>query len=207
MDGAGMGHLRHRSSGHVPMGRNRQHRGRAGQLPPQLGPGIGIPVWLDGVHGNPMYAIEPNRYADAWAELGRELPRPTAVLAISAHWYVAGTAVTEMAHPRTIHDFGGFPQELFDVSYPAPGSPALAHRVQHLIDHSGAVPSPVVADTRWGLDHGTWSVLRHLYPGADIPVVQLSIDRRQTAEVHLRLGTALRTLRDEGVLVLGLSLI
>ena len=161
-----------------------------------------MPVVFIG-HGNPMYAIEPNRYADAWAELGRELPRPTAVLAISAHWYVAGTAVTEMAHPRTIHDFGGFPQELFDVSYPAPGSPALAHRVQHLIDHSGAVPSPVVADTRWGLDHGTWSVLRHLYPGADIPVVQLSIDRRQTPEAHLRLGTALRTLRDECVLMLG----
>jgi 4,5-DOPA dioxygenase extradiol len=161
-----------------------------------------MPVAFIG-HGNPMYAIEPNRYADVWAELGRQLPRPTAVLAISAHWYVAGTAVTEMAQPRTIHDFGGFPRELFEVVYPAPGSLALAQRARRLIDESHIIPSPVVADTEWGLDHGTWSVARHMYPEADVPVVQLSIDGREGPEFHFRLGSVLAPLRDEGVLILG----
>jgi len=161
-----------------------------------------MPVVFIG-HGNPMYAIQPNRFADAWAELGRELPRPTAVLSVSAHWYVGETAVTEMERPRTIHDFGGFPPELFEVEYPAPGSPALAQRVRHLIDGSGALATPVVADNRWGLDHGTWSVTRRMYPEADIPMVQLSIDGRQLPGFHLELGSALAPLRDEGVLILG----
>jgi 4,5-DOPA dioxygenase extradiol len=161
-----------------------------------------MPVVFIG-HGNPMYAIEPNRFADVWAELGRELPRPAAVLSVSAHWYVAETAVTEMDRPRTIHDFGGFPRELFEVEYPAPGSPALAQRVRSLIDESGAVTVPVGADTRWGLDHGTWSVTRRMYPEADIPVVQLSIDGRRGPAFHLALGSVLSRLRDEGVLILG----
>lgn len=173
----------------------------AGAAPIPAPPGR-MPVAFIG-HGNPMYAIEPNRYADVWAQLGRELPRPTAVLAISAHWYVAGTAVTEMAQPRTIHDFGGFPRELFEVVYPAPGSLALAQRARRLIDESHIIPSPVVADTEWGLDHGTWSVARHMYPEADVPVVQLSIDGRGGPEFHLRLGSVLAPLRDEGVLILG----
>jgi 4,5-DOPA dioxygenase extradiol len=161
-----------------------------------------MPVAFIG-HGSPMYAIEPNRYADVWSQLGRELPRPAAVLSVSAHWYVAQTAVTEMAEPRTIHDFGGFPRELFEVVYPAPGSPALAQRVRRLIDDSGIIDAAVVADTEWGLDHGTWSVARRMYPEADIPVVQLSIDGRQAPELHLRLGSVLAPLRDEGVLILG----
>jgi 4,5-DOPA dioxygenase extradiol len=161
-----------------------------------------MPVVFIG-HGNPMYAIEPNRYADAWEALGRELPRPTAVMSVSAHWYVAETAVTGMDRPRTIHDFGGFPRELFEVEYPAPGSPALAQRVRRLIDESGAVADPVVADTQWGLDHGTWSVTRRMYPEADIPVVQLSIDGRRAPGFHLALGSVLAPLRDEGVLILG----
>ena len=161
-----------------------------------------MPVAFIG-HGNPMYAIEPNRFADAWAELGRALPRPTAVLSVSAHWYVPETAVTEMERPPTIHDFGGFPRELFEVEYPAPGSPALAQRVRRLIDESGEVAAPVRADTQWGLDHGTWSVTRRMYPEADIPMVQLSIDGRQGPGFHLALGSVLAPLRDEGVLILG----
>lgn len=169
---------------------------------PTTAPPRRMPVVFIG-HGNPMYAIEPNRFADAWVELGRELPRPAAVLSVSAHWYVAETAVTEMDRPRTIHDFGGFPRELFEVEYPAPGSPALAQRVRSLIDGSGALPTPVVADTGWGLDHGTWSVTRRLYPEADVPMVQLSIDGRQPPGFHLQLGSVLAPLRDEGVLILG----
>ena len=161
-----------------------------------------MPVVFIG-HGNPMYAIEPNRFADAWAELGRELPRPAAVLSVSAHWYVPETAVTEMDRPPTIHDFGGFPRKLFEVEYPAPGSPALAQRVRGLIDESGVLAAPAVADTQWGLDHGTWSVTRRMYPEADIPVVQLSIDGRRAPGFHLGLGSVLAPLRDEGVLILG----
>ena len=159
-----------------------------------------MPVVFVG-HGNPMYAIEPNRYAEAWATLAAEVPRPAAVLAVSAHWYVAGTAVTSMERPRTIHDFGGFPDELFRVSYPAPGSPALADRVRSLVDASGLLGEPAAADTGWGLDHGTWAVLRHMYPAADVPVVQLSMDGRRPGPFHHDLGAALAPLRDEGVLI------
>jgi 4,5-DOPA dioxygenase extradiol len=149
-------------------------------------------------HGNPMNALQDNPWTRAWAALGVALPRPRAVLAISAHWYVAGTAVTAMPEPRTIHDFGGFPRELFAVRYPAAGDAALAAQVRALL-----APLPVTADYSWGLDHGTWSVLRHLYPQADVPVVQLSIDERQAAAFHHALGARLRPLRSEGVLVLG----
>lgn len=149
-------------------------------------------------HGNPMNAIEVNAYTRAWAAIGTRLPRPEAVLAISAHWYVPGTAVTAMPKPRTIHDFGGFPRALYEVMYPAPGHPALASRVQTLL-----APLPVGRDEQWGLDHGTWSVLCHLFPEADVPVVQLSIDETQPAAFHYELGRRLAPLRDEGVLVVG----
>ena len=145
-------------------------------------------------HGNPMNALQTNAWTGSWAALGRTLPRPRAVLSISAHWYIEGTAVTAMDAPRTIHDFGGFPRELFAVRYPAPGDAALAAREQLL---------PVTADQHWGLDHGTWSVLCHLFPQADVPVVQLSIDATQPPRFHYELGARLRPLREEGILLLG----
>jgi 4,5-DOPA dioxygenase extradiol len=156
-----------------------------------------MPVIFFG-HGNPMNAIEENYYTRAWAAIGRGIPKPAAILAISAHWYEPGTAVTAMAAPRTIHDFGGFPAELYTVKYPAPGNPALAERVKELL-----APLPVELDQDWGLDHGTWSVLTHVFPGADVPVVQLSLDETQTSEFHYNLGKQLAPLRDEGILVIG----
>jgi 4,5-DOPA dioxygenase extradiol len=149
-------------------------------------------------HGNPMNALLENEYTRAWRTLAAALPRPRAVLAISAHWYQPGIAVTAMAAPRTIHDFGGFPGELYRVRYGAPGDPALAQRVRELL-----APRPVALDQAWGLDHGSWSVLCHLYPAADVPVVQLAIDETVPPSVHYELGGALAPLRDEGVLVLG----
>ena len=147
-------------------------------------------------HGSPMNTLAHNRYTEAWSKLGRQVQRPTAILAISAHWYIRGTAVTAIEAPRTIHDFGGFPKALFDFQYPAPGSPALALRVRELL-----APLVVRADETWGLDHGTWSVLAHVFPQADIPVVQLSIDATQPPDFHYELGKRLAPLRDEGVLV------
>jgi 4,5-DOPA dioxygenase extradiol len=149
-------------------------------------------------HGSPMNALQSNDWTRGWAALGTALPRPRAVLAVSAHWYIARTAVTAMDSPRTIHDFGGFPRELFAMRYPAPGDPALAARVQRLL-----APLPVSADHDWGLDHGTWSVLCHIFPQADIPVVQLSIDETQPPAFHYELGVRLRPLREEGILLLG----
>jgi 4,5-DOPA dioxygenase extradiol len=149
-------------------------------------------------HGNPMNALETNPFTLAWRRLGGELPRPEAILSVSAHWYVPGGRVTGEPRPRTIHDFGGFPPALYQVEYPAPGSPELARRVQDLL-----APSRVAIDTGWGLDHGTWSVLAHLFPSADVPVVQLGLDDTLTVEEHHEIARRLRPLRDEGMLILG----
>ena len=149
-------------------------------------------------HGNPMNALLDNAYSRGWAAIGKAIPRPAAILSASAHWYIRGSFVTAMSAPRTIHDFGGFPPELYRIDYPAPGEPALADRLRRLLS-----PVSVEPDETWGLDHGTWTVLRHVFPRADIPVVQLSIDKRQPAEYHYELGKRLGRLRDEGVLIVG----
>jgi 4,5-DOPA dioxygenase extradiol len=150
-------------------------------------------------HGSPMNALERNRYTGAWRAFGAAAPRPRAILVVSAHWYVNALAVTAMPRPRTIHDFYGFPQALFDVQYPAPGLPDLHGEIAELVK-----PDRAGADVdSWGLDHGTWSVLVHAFPQADIPVVQLSIDARKPPEWHLALGAKLAALRERGILVLG----
>jgi 4,5-DOPA dioxygenase extradiol len=150
-------------------------------------------------HGNPLNALLDNEFTRAWSGIGSSLPhRPRAILAISAHWYVPGTGVTISTAPRTIHDFGGFPRELYEVKYPAPGDPELAQRIQQLL-----APVPVVLDNSWGLDHGTWSVLCHVFPNADVPIVQLSIDETKPAEWHYDVARRLAPLRDDGVLIVG----
>lgn len=150
-------------------------------------------------HGNPMNAVERNRYSDAWRAFGESIPKPRAVLCVSAHWYILATAATAMPQPKTIHDFYGFPKRLYDVTYPAPGDPELAVSLHDLLD-----PVWVGLDNdSWGLDHGTWSVLVHVFPEADVPVVQLSVDAGKPAEYHLDLGRRLSPLRDEGVLIVG----
>ena len=156
-----------------------------------------MPVLFVG-HGNPMNAVLDNEWSRGFKALGRSLPTPRAILCVSAHWYVPGTFLTGNHDPRTIHDFGGFPPELYEVEYPAPGDPALAHRVSEMLS-----PWSAVARSDWGIDHGTWTVLRHMWPSAEVPVVQLSIDGRAPAEAHLAMGRALAPLRDEGILVMG----
>jgi 4,5-DOPA dioxygenase extradiol len=149
-------------------------------------------------HGNPMNALMRNHYTESWTAIGASVARPKAILCISAHWYISGSSLTVSTSPRTIHDFGGFPKELYEVQYPAPGDPELARRVQKLL-----APLPIELDERWGLDHGAWSVLCHVYPKADIPVVQLSIDETQPTEFHYDIGRRLAPLREEGVLIVG----
>lgn len=164
----------------------------------ETGVGETMPAVFFG-HGNPLNALRSNAYTEGWAAFGVSLlPRPRAVLSISAHWHLPGAAVTAAAMPRTIHDFGGFPPELYEVKYPAPGAPELAGRVRELL-----APAEVESDTRWGLDHGTWAVLCHVFPEADVPVVQLRMDETLTAAEHYELGRRLAPLRDEGVLVMG----
>ena len=149
-------------------------------------------------HGNPLNALQTNQYTNAWATIGQSIRKPKAILCVSAHWYIPGTFVTAMTRPRTIHDFGGFPPELYEVKYPAQGSPELAQRIQELLS-----PVRVGLDYSWGLDHGTWSVLCHVFPDAQIPVVQLSIDETQPAPFHYELARRLEVLRDEDILVIG----
>jgi 4,5-DOPA dioxygenase extradiol len=149
-------------------------------------------------HGNPMNAIERNAHTEAWTAFGLAADKPKAILCISAHWYIRGTAVTAMRDPPTIHDFGGFPAALHAFSYPAPGDPDLAARVRSLL-----APVDVRLDDEWGLDHGTWAVLCHVYPQADVPIVQLAIDGTKPPRFHYELGRQLAPLRDEGIMVLG----
>jgi 4,5-DOPA dioxygenase extradiol len=156
-----------------------------------------MPVFFIG-HGSPMNAIEGNRWRNGWAEAVAQASRPRAILCLSAHWETHGLGVTASATPETIHDFFGFPQALFDVRYPAPGSPELAARVRDLLS-----PASVTLDPQRGLDHGAWSVLVAMYPAADIPVVQLSLDRNRSPRDHYALARALAPLRDEGVLIMG----
>ena len=156
-----------------------------------------MPVLFLG-HGSPMNAIEENQFVDGFRNLAKTLPRPNAILCISAHWYINGTKVTAMKMPPTIHDFGGFPPELFAVQYPAPGSPELANEVKQLLS-----PAMIELDQKWGLDHGAWSVIKHLYPKADVPVIQLSIDYSKSLEYHFELAKQLGSLRDKGILIIG----
>jgi 4,5-DOPA dioxygenase extradiol len=149
-------------------------------------------------HGNPMNAIEENEFVRGFRNIAATIPKPNAILCISAHWETRGTFVTAMEHPQTIHDFGGFPEQLYQVQYPAPGNPAPAQQTKELV-HS----TTVGLDYKWGLDHGAWSVIKHLYPAADVPVIQMSLDRRISAEQHYNLARELRSLRNKGVLIIG----
>ncbi len=164
----------------------------------ELGNTEKMPVLFMG-HGSPMNGIETNPFSQTWARLGREIPKPNAVLVVSAHWFTPGTRITAMSNPPTIHDFYGFPKALFDVQYPAPGYPELAQYTAQQIASS----ADVILDHDWGLDHGTWSVIKHMYPNADIPVLQLSIDYNKSASFHYELAKELAHLRTKGVLIVG----
>jgi 4,5-DOPA dioxygenase extradiol len=156
-----------------------------------------MPVLFVG-HGSPMNAIEENEFVEGWRNLGKTLPRPKAILVVSAHWETRGTFVTAVSKPVTIHDFGGFPKALFDVQYPAPGSPELAHEAKRIVTKTG-----IVLDEKWGLDHGAWSVIRRIYPEADIPVIEFSLDYTQGPQYHYELAQQLSALRNKGVLIVG----
>jgi 4,5-DOPA dioxygenase extradiol len=156
-----------------------------------------MPVLFAG-HGSPMNAIEENEFVREWHIIGQSLPRPSAILCISAHWETRGTYVTAMEKPNTIHDFGGFPKELFNVQYPAPGSPELAMETKNIV-----TKTEVGLDEKWGLDHGCWSVVKHIYPGADVPVIQMSLDYFQSPQYHYDLARELSPLRRKGVLIIG----
>lgn len=156
-----------------------------------------MPVLFLG-HGSPMNAIEENAFVQGFRKAASEIPKPNAILCISAHWYTSGTKVTAMELPQTLHDFGGFPQALFDVQYPAPGSPELAKAAKDLL-----APVMVEEDHQWGLDHGAWSVIRHMYPEADIPVIQMSIDYTKPPQYHFDLAKRLHKLREKGILIIG----
>lgn len=158
---------------------------------------IKLPVLFIG-HGSPMNGIEDNEFSQTWKKFGKEIAKPKAVIVISAHWLTNGTKITAMENPKTIHDFGGFPQELFNVQYPAKGAPELAISTSKLI-----TSTQVELDHDWGLDHGTWTVVRHMYPNADIPVLQLSIDYNKPAQYHYDLAKQLASLRKKGVLLIG----
>lgn len=149
-------------------------------------------------HGSPMNAIEENEFVKGFRNVGKEIQKPKAILCISAHWETKGTFVTAMETPRTIHDFGGFPQELYNVQYPSPGNPDLAYETQRIV-HT----TKIGLDNKWGLDHGAWSVIKHLYPNADVPVVQLSLDYTKSAQYHFELATELSALRNKGILIIG----
>ncbi len=156
-----------------------------------------MPVLFLG-HGSPMNALEENEFVRGWREIGKTLPKPNAVLCVSAHWVTRGTLVTAMKKPDTIHDFGGFPRELFEVQYPAPGSPELAEETKNII-----TKADIRLDEKWGLDHGAWSVIKHLYPEADVPVVEMSLDYYQSPQFHYDLAKELAPLRKKGVLIIG----
>jgi len=149
-------------------------------------------------HGSPMNAIEENEFVQSWRNIGKAVPVPAAVICISAHWQTMGTFVTAMKEPSTIHDFGGFPHELYNIRYPAPGSPELANEVKKRV--KGSV---IGLDTKWGLDHGAWSVIRHIFPAADVPVIELSLDFTKTPQLHYDLAKELISFRNEGVLIMG----
>lgn len=167
------------------------------KLTSPLGSTERMPVLFLG-HGSPMNAIEENEFVQGFREAGKTIPKPSAIVCISAHWETRGTFITAMEKPRTIHDFGGFPQALFDVQYPAPGDPSLARETQSLI-----TKTTIGLDETWGLDHGAWSVIKHLYPAADVPVLEMSIDHYQTPQYHYELAKELAALRRKGVLIIG----
>jgi len=156
-----------------------------------------MPVLFVG-HGSPMNAIEENEFVEGWRNLGQTLPRPKAILVVSAHWETRGTYVTAVQKPATIHDFGGFPKALYEVQYPAPGSPELAHEAKRIV-----TKTTVGLDEKWGLDHGAWSVIRRIYPEADVPVIEMSMDYTQGPQYHYELGKQLAELRNKGVLIIG----
>ena len=171
--------------------------GELGALAETFAPTEKMPVLFLG-HGSPMNAIEENEFVRGFRSVAAGLPKPRAILCVSAHWETRGTFVTAIPNPPTIHDFGGFPKALFDVQYPAPGSPTLARETKALVKKT-----EVGLDDKWGLDHGAWSVIKHLYPKADVPVIQMSLDHYQTPEYHYELARELSSLRRKGILILG----